>query len=300
MKKEHVCVCICTYKRPLLLARAIRHVQNQNTDELFDYSIIIIDNDSNETARCVISQQYKNIIYDVEPVQNIALARNRAVKNAFGDFIAFMDDDEFPCSRWLLNLYKTQKKYQKAGVLGPVKPHFDGTPPKWLISSGICERPNLTTGTILDSRFTRTGNALIKSAIFKNESNLFDPKFGRTGGEDTDFFRRVIALGNEFVWSSEAVVYEVVPPERWERNFYIKRAFLRGRANHLHDKILPLRQRAKVLIRSILTFALYSAVLPIFISLGDKVRMNFFDRYFHHAGRIMTACGIVLVSERIS
>ena len=35
--------------------------------------------------------------------QNIALARNKAIENAKGDFIAFIDDDEFPLDQWLLN-----------------------------------------------------------------------------------------------------------------------------------------------------------------------------------------------------
>ena len=300
MKKEHICVCMCTYKRPLLLARAIRHLQNQSTDDLFDYSLIVIDNDSEGSAKSVISQNLKNIIYDIEPVQNIALARNRAVKFAFGEFVAFIDDDEFPCSRWLYNLYTTQAKYQKAGVLGPVKPHFDGTPPKWLITSGVCERSKLSTGTLLNPKFTRTGNALIRTDVFKKDGNLFDPKFGRTGGEDTDFFHRVINKGNEFVWCNEAVVYEVVPPERWARAFYIKRALLRGRTSYLHDQPLPFSQRAQILTKSFLTFTLYSAILPVMIALGEKFRMKFFERYFHHVGRIMTACGIVFVNERSS
>ena len=40
--------------------------------------------------------------YCVEPRQNIALARNKALQNAEGDLIAFIDDDEFPDGRLAL------------------------------------------------------------------------------------------------------------------------------------------------------------------------------------------------------
>ncbi len=179
--KEHVCVCICTFMRPVLLSRALNYIVNQTTENKFTFSIVVVDNDLSGSAKEVVSQIKTDLVYDVEPVQNIALARNRAVKNASGDFFVFMDDDEFPSNNWLLNLYSTQHSFQSAGVLGPVKPYYEGIPPKWLIDSGICERPDFKTGTMLSPKFTRTGNVLIRADIFTKDGNLFNPKFGRVG-----------------------------------------------------------------------------------------------------------------------
>ena len=53
------------------------------------------------------------------------------------------------------------------GVLGPVKPHFDGEAPAWLVKSGLLERSGLTTGEIIsDCMYTRTGNVLIRKSVF--------------------------------------------------------------------------------------------------------------------------------------
>jgi len=108
---RHICVCICTYKRPNLLKRLLKALDLQRTDGLFSYSIVVVDNDECKSAQPVVvsfQQETKlEVKYFVEPEQNIALARNKAVENARGDFIAFIDDDEFPDAAWLLELYKT-------------------------------------------------------------------------------------------------------------------------------------------------------------------------------------------------
>ena len=113
-KYDHITVCICTYKRPKLLERLLNELQNQTTDDLFIYSIVVVDNHHNQAAKNTVAASKKKssiaIEYHHEPEQNIALARNRAVKNAKGNFIAFIDDDEFPVNNWLIHLYKTYNR----------------------------------------------------------------------------------------------------------------------------------------------------------------------------------------------
>src|SRR5205814_81024 len=96
--------------RPQLLRRLLHDLNDQQTDGLFAYSIVVVDNDQWESAKEAASQFRElspiPITYCVEPEQNIALARNRAVANAKADFIAFIDDDEFPTKTWLSTLFK--------------------------------------------------------------------------------------------------------------------------------------------------------------------------------------------------
>ncbi len=97
---DQISVCICTYKRPDLLRRLLERLDEQKTAGLFDYSAVIVDNDKSESARetaeLYARQLRMSISYHVEPEQNIALARNRAIENASGDYVALIDDDEFP------------------------------------------------------------------------------------------------------------------------------------------------------------------------------------------------------------
>ena len=139
-QKQHICVCICTYKRPEFLRRLLSKLEEQETEGLFDYSIVIVDNDRYESGRQTVEsfarQSKISIRYYMEPEQNIALARNKSVENAKGDFIGFIDDDEYPSNTWLLDLYTAFNTYKiNGGVLGPVIPHYPEGTPKWLIKS---------------------------------------------------------------------------------------------------------------------------------------------------------------------
>ena len=222
-----ISVCICTFKRPHLLKRLLDGLALQETGGCFSYSIVVADNDREQSARQAVSvfQAASSIetIYCVEPEQNIALARNRALQHADGDFIAFIDDDELPDQHWLALLLQVCGDSGVDGVLGPVRPHFDQPPPRWLIRGRFCERPEHPTGQVLDWRQTRTGNAMLRRKILEPITVPFDPALG-SGGEDQDFFRRMIAEGHRFIWCNEAVVYEVVPPERWNRSYLFRRA----------------------------------------------------------------------------
>ena len=115
LHKHHICVCICTYKRLKYLIRLLRGLEKQKTEDLFDYSIVVVDNDRAESAKQTVetyTEQSKiSINYFVQSKQNIALARNKAVENSSGDFLAFIDDDEFPGANWVLGLYKAIYKY---------------------------------------------------------------------------------------------------------------------------------------------------------------------------------------------
>src|SRR5258705_1049836 len=146
----HISVCICTFKRPALLATLLKGIFEQRTDGKFTFSVVVVDNDRAGSARETVERfGSERIKYVIEPEQSIALARNRAMANARGDFVACIDDDECPEKDWLFNLLETGLKYRVAGVLGPGKPAFEKEPPGWVIKGGFYDRPNHETGFVI-------------------------------------------------------------------------------------------------------------------------------------------------------
>lgn len=280
-----------------MLAHALEGVTSQIAETAFSFEIVVVDNDSKRSAEDIVRSFQKNkdlhIIYDCEPEQNIALARNRAIKNGIGNLIAFIDDDEFPEPTWLLNLYRTLISSKADGVLGPVIPHFETKPPQWIIKSKILERPSFKTGTVLRAGHTRTGNVLLKRSIFELEKRAFDPKFGRTGGEDGDFFRRMIDKGHTFVWCNEAPVYETIPPERFKRSYFIKRAIMRGVSE------VKLNRWSKIgVIKSIIGCSIYTLILPFLLIFGHHLFMKCLIKDFDHISKLLALCGIEMLKER--
>lgn len=285
----HISVCICTYKRPVLLRRCLESVCNQTTDNLFSYSVVVADNDAMESARETVRESAAEsrvaVQYCVEPRQNIARARNKAVGNATGEFVAFIDDDEFTTSDWLLTLIKTLWTCDADGVLGPVSPYFDGATPKWVIRGGFYDRPVQPTGMRLPWNKCRTGNVLLKRELFGIDAEPFDPAC--LSGEDQDFFRRKSDLGACFIWCHEAQAYEVVPPLRWKRSFLLRRALFRGIFAQRNHGLQPLR-----LLQALVSVPVYAVVLPVALILGQARFMRCFFKLSYHAGRLLGFLGM--------
>jgi glycosyltransferase involved in cell wall biosynthesis len=287
--QKHISVCICTFRRPQLLPRLLREVVNQETNGLFTYSVLVVDNDALRSAESVVlqfaSESNIPITYCVQPRQNISLARNQAISRATGDYVAFIDDDEFPTKRWLLTLFEACNRFKVDGVLGPVKPYFDEKTPEWIPKSHIYERPVYATGTVLDKKDGRTGNVLLKRRLFTPGEEPFRPEF--TGGSDKDFFRRMIDKDYSFIWCAEAVAYEVVPPFRWKRTFMLRKALFRGAIAPLHATF-----RLRHIAKSLIAVPAYIFALPFALMLGQHRFMGLTVKLFHHVGMLLALVGI--------
>jgi succinoglycan biosynthesis protein ExoM len=293
---RHVDVCICTYKRPVLLKRLLEKVEGQQTGDQFTFSVVVADNDAAKSAQEVVAlfsrRSALNVVYCCEPRQNIALARNKALEHAHGEFIAFIDDDEFPADNWLALLLKACDDFQSAGVLGPVRPHFEQIPPSWIVKGGFCERPEHPTGTVMNWGECRTGNLLFRRAILEGVEEPFNPEFG-TGGEDKDFFMRMSQRGSVFIWCNEAVAYETVPPSRWTRSYMIRRALLRGRNVLKHPT-----GRLQIVLKSLLAVPAYFLLLPFTLMLGQQSFMKYCIKFCDHIGRLLALLRLNRIGER--
>jgi succinoglycan biosynthesis protein ExoM len=298
IKHNHISVCICTFKRPEMLIKALEGVISQVTDDKFTFEVVVVDNDYNRSSEDMVRrlqlQTGARIIYDCEPEQNISLTRNRTIKNAEGVLIAFLDDDEFPEKNWLSRLYDSLIKFAADGVLGPVMPQYEGTPPDWLVKSGLCVRSAFQTGTkLINLKYMRTGNVLFRKSILVDGELAFDPKFGCSGGEDYDFFKRMLKRGYSFVWCDEARVFENVPIERQKKDYFIKRALIRGVTEAEQQNFISIGT-----LKSVVAVLLYTVSLPFLLAVGQHIFMKYLIKDCDHLAKLLAHIGIKLVRER--
>jgi len=284
-RMPHINVCICSFKRPVLLKHLLSALQDQECCGLFTYSVIVADNDVYQSAKQVVAefsaQPLLHVTYCLEPVQNIALARNRALMHVTGDWVAFIDDDEIPRKEWLRDLYLACCEHQADGALGPVEPRFEHKPPDWILSGNLLSRPRYHTGYKLKWSEARTGNVLFKRDILIGFEAPFDARFG-AGGEDVDFFRRIMAAGRLFVWCNTAVVDELVPPSRSNRRYLLKLALLRG--NNAAKQPVKIKQG---FLKSCMAIPVYLVILPFLLVMSHSLFMKFMIKLCDHAGRLL-------------
>ena len=278
------------------MKRLLDELIEQRTEGLFTYSVVVADNDGARSAEPVVlefaARSSVHTTYCVEAHQNIALARNKALANAQGDFIAFIDDDEYPVNTWLSSLFKTCNASGADGVLGPVKPYFDQEPPNWATRGGFFERPTHETGYRIGLSDARTGNVLFRREILEGVAEAFRVEFG-TGGEDVDFFRRMMDKGCAFVWCNEATVYEVVPASRCSRSYLLRRALLRGSNFPKHRT-----HRIRNIGKSLIAVPAYGLALPFFFVIGGHRFMKYLVKFCDHGGRLLAVLGINPIKGR--
>lgn len=224
-----VAVCALTYRRPETLRALLGALAALDAPAGTDARVVIVDNDEDGSARSVVDELRPAIpwpvTYVVEPRRGIATARNRAVRTADdADFIAFVDDDEVPEPRWLAELVAVQRSTGADVVTGPIVPRFEEPPPAWVVRGGFFDRTRFATGTSLG--WARTGNVLIARGVLGDEP--FDPRFDLAGGEDTHLFMRIGLAGGRITWADDAVVTDLVPADRVNTRWLLRREYRRG------------------------------------------------------------------------
>ena len=298
---DHISVCVCTYRRPEQLARLLETLTEQRRDDSYSFEIVVVDNDNRRSAEPVVKQFSAaagvDVRYDCEPEQNIALTRNRAVRAAKGNLIAFIDDDETAEPQWLGELYRTLKGHEVQGALGPVVPDFPDDAPSWLKRARVYNRRRLPTGSRISPEDARTGNVLLYRSNFVGDGDWFDPAFGLTGGEDSDFFQRRFERGCAFVWSDEAVAHELVPPSRWSASFHLKRYLRSGTLDG--ERIRSgLMNSDGLVLRSAVILGGCVAVSPVLLFVPKHLSMKVLLKLAYCCGIVAAYAGVSLLRNR--
>ncbi|MBI3999274.1 MAG: glycosyltransferase [Candidatus Omnitrophica bacterium] len=92
MKFPLVSVIIPTYNREHLLVDAVESVLSQTFK---DYELIVVDDGSTDGTEEIIKRKYDGKIrYFKQENQGISGARNRGIREAKGEYIAFLDSDD--------------------------------------------------------------------------------------------------------------------------------------------------------------------------------------------------------------
>jgi len=103
-----ISVIILTYNRPQFLERSVRSILTQTFS---DFELILINNGSDDSgatsAACEkLCTEYNKIKFISRKNNNIGAGRNAGINASKGEYIAFVDDDDYAYSDMLSFLYK--------------------------------------------------------------------------------------------------------------------------------------------------------------------------------------------------
>jgi glycosyltransferase involved in cell wall biosynthesis len=240
-----VTVIMCTYNRCESLAEALESVAASQMPDFIDWEVLVVDNNSKDRTREVAAEfcqrQPGRFRYIFEPQQGLSNARNAGIREARGEVIAFMDDDETVAPMWLQNLTASFHDGIWAGAGGRVCPPGDFRQPKWLtLDGGVMDSSGVlalfdagpSAGKLEKPPFG--ANMAFRKSVFEKYGG-FRPELGRCGNdlignEDTEFGGRLLAAGECLRYEPSAIVYHPVSKERLNKKYFLAWWFAYGRA----------------------------------------------------------------------
>ena len=194
-----ISVVVPVYNGGAAVGATIEHLLDQT---LRPDEIIVVDDGSSDDTAEVLRRFGERITLISKPNGGPASARNVGVRAASGTLVAFTDSDCFPDKDWLRELVKGFYAPEIVGAGGTVRGAYPG-----LVGEFIDMNRGLDPGFERGGVVTRlvTANACFRRDALL-EANVFDERFRRPGGEDTELSVRLRNRGYALAYVSGAVV----------------------------------------------------------------------------------------------
>lgn len=227
-----VCIAICTRDRPTLLSRALASVLAQKAAPA---EILVVDNaPSDHATQALVRAEFPTVRYVLEPVPGLDFARNRALREATTEVVAFIDDDAVAHEDWHEVVKKTFERGARVALaIGRIDPLVLETEAQRLFeANGGFSRGPERISLPQDAARLLSGKRvpLIAWAVrigigcnmaVRREAALavggydvaLDMGAALPGGGDLDMVWRLLQAGQEVVYEPEALLWHEHRPD---------------------------------------------------------------------------------------
>jgi glycosyltransferase involved in cell wall biosynthesis len=248
-------VIICTYNRAKNLPQCVDHLARQQDTEEFTWEVLIVDNNSSDETREVVTSMADKypmpVLYAFEPQQGLNYARNTGVKLSEGRYFCYVDDDILVSPDWLSSLYHALEDHDADAVGGRI--HLDPNIqiPPWIPSEakGFLGFQDFGEESFQMDGITQYpfgGNMSFNRRVVE-KIGVFNPKLGRKGegrkrselfkGAETDYFHRLAGTENPRIfYEPRAIVYHQVLPHQLEKKYFLTLHYNAGQQKAFHDE----------------------------------------------------------------
>jgi glycosyltransferase involved in cell wall biosynthesis len=189
-----VSVLIPTYNRQQYLVEVIRSVQVQTQGE---WEIIVVDDGSTDDTQSVIEAFRETVRYFYQQNQGVSVARNLAFRESIGEYVVFLDSDDFLLPNALADLSGVLDSNPECDVGYSDGYVVDDNGARWATLSDYSARPFVDSlETFVANNPLGVGSAIFRRAALEGIDGPFDSQM--VGYEDWDMMVRLKASGCNF------------------------------------------------------------------------------------------------------
>lgn len=233
-------VAICTYNGESRLLQVLERLRHQLDADQFNWEIIVVDNNSTDLTSEVVRKfqaiwpATHSLRYSFEPKQGLAYARQKAVEEATGNIIGFLDDDNLPTNDWLAAAYKFAQTHPQVGAYGSrIFGEFESKPPQDFqrIASllALTERGAVAHCYEPNKKVLPPGAGLVvRRQVWLDhvpQQLVLDTKTGDRilyRGEDLEALLYIQRAGWEIWYNPEMEIYHQIPHSRLQKDYLMK------------------------------------------------------------------------------
>ncbi len=206
---KKIYICIPTLKRAAILLPCLESIAQIETPPDSKISVLLIDNDSEQTAKPVFDSQENfpfPFFYYCQPRRGVSRARNMGIEKMLaddGDMILFVDDDMRLPPDYLRILTAEMQKRNADAIRGKMK----------VVQEDGQVKPSRHASLFLRRDILPSNGVLVAAKIFKDYNLRFDERF-MFGAEDGDFFYRSHLRGARLFLLEHPYFFEFRPDSR--------------------------------------------------------------------------------------
>lgn len=181
-----ISVIVPVYNTARYLERVIEALLAQDFPRE-EFELIFVDNGSEDNSRAILERHPQIRVFN-ETERGSYAARNRGVREARGDILAFTDSDCYPVASWLSEIEKGFQSSPAQVLLGPRIPPMKDN---WLRLLSVYENKKAELVCLSNDSelyFGYTNNMAVRRSTMER----FGPFTQRARGSDTIFVRQVV------------------------------------------------------------------------------------------------------------
>ena len=251
VKAMRFTISICTFNRADVLSRSILAARAQTfTSDQFE--ILVVDNNSTDNTRELVQKHAAEISalrMVQEANQGLSHARNRALQEARGEFIVYVDDDAELTPGYLAALDRLFREEENVGAAGgPIEVRWLDRVPSWYEPEIDRFFNSLYIASFrMALRYPRIlfGTNMAFPTAFLRELGGFNTALGRIGtkllaSEDGEIMLRIERKsGRRVFWDPQLRVFHLIHPSRLSKEYLERKAYWDGRSIYKLEKLYP-------------------------------------------------------------
>lgn len=246
MEKPYVSVIVPVYNDPERVKTCLNALEEQ-TYPSNSYEVILVDNNS-EFKADLSSEEFPHLVYTEEKIQGPSAARNKGVKTAKGEVIAFTDADCIPAEDWIENGCKHLTEQQCGLLVGNVDMYIEDEDNPKAVELWECLFILQQKNHALRYNFGATANVFTTREVI-DSVGMFNEKLLTC--EDREWGNRIHNNGYEVCYADDVVVRH--PARKTFNDLYRRQLRIVAGAHAIHQmKEYPYCYHVKSIVRDII------------------------------------------------